>query len=110
MSFLNRNNSENGNYSYSSSTPEQWQSDQLDSQNGDDNEDYDYGIEFKKELSNGSLIFCIVDDDYDHAGGYVVVSPSGIPTVIIDDLYEINDIDKKHIESLAKTFFEATRK
>ena len=110
MSIFNRNNSENGNYSSSSSTSEQWHSDQLDSQNVDDNEDYEYGIEFQEELSNGAIIFLIVDDDYEHSGGYVVVSPSGIPTVIIDDLYEINDIDKKHVESLAKTFFEATRK
>lgn len=110
MSIFKTKKSENSNCSASSSTPEQWHSDQLDFQNVDDNEDYEYGIEFQEELSNGAIIFLIVDDDYEHSGGYVVVSPSGIPTVIIDDLYEINDIDKKHVESLAKTFFEATRK
>lgn len=72
--------------------------------------DYDFGIKFKKELSNGSLIFLIVDDDYDPAGGYVVVSPSGIPTVIKDDFYEIDDRNCEYIAGLAKEFFEATKK
>ena len=78
------------------------------SENG--NENYEFGIKFKKELTNGSLVFLIVDEDYDHAGGYVVVSPSGIPTVIKDDFYEIDDENCKYISSLARDFFQATKK
>ena len=113
MSFFKRDKSENGNYSSYSSTSEQWPSEEFDSKDEDyedEDEDYEYGIKFKKELSNGSLIFLIVDDDYDHAGGYVVVSPSGIPTVINDNFYNIEDSKCNHLESLAKAFFEATRK
>ena len=116
MSFFKRDKSENGNYSSYSSTSEQWPSEEFDSKNVDyededyEDEDYEYGIKFKKELSNGSLIFLIVDDDYDHAGGYVVVSPSGTPTVIKDNFDNIEDSECNHLESLAKAFFEATRK
>lgn len=75
MSIFNRNKSKNDSYSTNYSTPEYNPSYK---NYEDEDEDYDYGIKFKKELSNGALVFLIVDDDYDHVGGYVVVSPSGI--------------------------------
>ena len=116
MSLFNRSKSENSNYSSYSSTSEQWTSDKVNSKDvddkdeADDTEGYDCGIKFVKELSNGSLVFLIVDDDYDCAGGYVVVSPSGIPTIIKDDFYEFTDKDCEYIKSLATAFFEATKK
>lgn len=114
MSLFNRK-AKNSDYSSYSSTSEQWNQDKFDSKDvddieADDTEYYDSSIQFDEELSNGSLVFLIVDDDYNHAGGYVVVSPSGIPTVIDDDFYEMTDRDREHLESLAKAFFEATRK
>ena len=116
MPFFNQDKSENSNYSSYSSTSNQWNSDKLDFKDIDDKDEtddvegYDFGIKFIKELSNGSLVFLIVDNDYDHAGGYVIVSSSGIPTVIKDDFYEIADRDCEYIASLAKNFFEATKK
>ena len=106
MSIFNRNKSKNDSYSTNYSTPEYNPSYK---NYEDEDEDYDYGIKFKKELSNGALVFLIVDDDYDHVGGYVVVSPSGISTVINDELYDIDEKNCTHVEILAKNFFDATR-
>lgn len=77
------------------------------------NEEYYYnvGIKFKEQLSNGALIFLIVDDDYDWIGGYVVVSPSGIARLVKNDIEDLGDLDDKddnYLKKTAEAFYKAT--
>ena len=54
-----------------------------------EDDDLDFDIKFEKKLSNGYLFFTIIDlnQEEDWTGSYVVVSPSGVAT-IINDLFD----------------------
>lgn len=97
---------------YGSSQQTFSQSKQAVQSNPNEDDDYDIGIKFKKQLSNGSLIFLIVDDDFDWLGSYVVVSPTGIVN-IVDNEFEynnddLNDIICERLKEKAKSFYDAT--
>ena len=88
---------------------EDYDDDEEDEECEEDEEDFG-DIKFLKELSNGALIFRIVDEDYDPAGGYVIVSPSGNIEIIKDNFFDaLGDKEKKYLETQALTFWHATR-
>ena len=94
---------------------------QSDSSINNDNLDKDeshVGIKFKKELSNGSLVFLIVDDDFDWLGGYVIVSANGVANIvdnIVDNKFKyysnkINSTISSRLKKTAEAFYYATTK
>lgn len=81
-----------------------------DDEEDEEEDEEDFGdIKFLKELSNGALIFRIVDEDYDPAGGYVIVSPSGNVKIVKDIFHTLGFKEKLYLETQALTFFQATR-
>ncbi len=78
-----------------------------------DEDALEVGIKFKKELSNGSLVFLIVDDDFDWIGSYIVVSANGVAN-IVDNKFEdysdqLNDIVCSRLKETAEAFYQATK-
>ena len=77
------------------------------------NLDSDVGIEFECQLFDGALVFKIVDDDFEFLGGYVIVSPGGIPKIFINDFEdckdEINDEVCRYLKEKAMTFYLDTK-
>lgn len=55
-----------------------------------DEENYDVGIKFVMQLANGSLVFEIIDDDFEYLGGYVIVS-QGIPKIVKNNFGDFED-------------------
>lgn len=80
----------------------------------EDEDEFDVGIKFKKELSNGSLVFLIVDDDFDWLGGYVIVSTNGVANIVDNEFEEydefLNDTICNRLKETAETFYRATTK
>lgn len=67
-----------------------------------------FEIDFDKELSNGALVFNIVDDEHQHFG-HVVVSPNGTVTNIKSTAFDdFNDTDENYLNQQAKKFYDAT--
>lgn len=80
----------------------------------EDEDEFDVGIKFKKELSNGSLVFLIVDDDFDWIGSYVIVSTNGVAN-IVDNKFEeyddsLNGTNCNRLKEVAEAFYRATTK
>lgn len=77
---------------------------------GDDNDDNDncyFEIDFFKELSNGALVFKLIDDD-DEQAGHVVVSSKGTATIIENTLsYNLDDDDRECLKAQAEKFYNA---
>lgn len=74
----------------------------------DGNDDYDCEIVFDKELSNGTLVFNIIDDDYDPAG-HVIVSSGGTIKIIESTFYDLDKNERNYLENQAKKFYDASR-
>lgn len=71
---------------------------------------YKAGIEFETQLSNGSLTFLVIDEDFEWLGCYVIVSPEGVASIVDNDWNEIN-LDVKtslRLKRKAREFFDAT--
>ncbi len=73
------------------------------SSNEDYSKDPDYEIVFWKELSNGTLIFQIIDDDADPAG-HVIATSSNQIEILESGFYEYDDEDLSYIRNKAKEF------
>lgn len=79
----------------------------------EDEDDFDVGIKFKKELSNGAFIFLIIDDDSDWIGSYVIVSTNGVAKIVDNkfDKYDefLNDTNCNRLKKTAEAFYWATK-
>lgn len=68
-----------------------------------DYDDVDFEIDFFKELSNGALIFKIIDDNFDPAG-HIVLSASGSVTIIESGFHEYDEEDKSYLKQQVEIF------
>ena len=64
---------------------------------------------FLKELSNGSLIFKIIDYEYNPAGHVVVTRKFDI-TIIKSGLYTFDKADREHLINQAELFYKAANR
>ncbi len=72
------------------------------------NNTLDYSLNFLSELSNGSIVFEVIDRNKHYADGYVVLSPSGVVTLINDELYKTFSKDEaRHLRDMANNFYKA---
>ena len=69
----------------------------------DCDEDSDFEIVFWKELSNGVLIFFIIDDDYDPAGHIIVTNSEDIE-ILESGFYEFEDEDRNYLRRRVREF------
>ena len=76
-----------------------------------DEENLGYSIKLKKELSNGALIFKVINYDEEYEGAYVIVSPAGFATFFEDGSFDpFTEEECQALKNLAEHFFSATRK
>ena len=74
-----------------------------------DDDDLEFELQFQEELSNGSLIFTVINNNLkkeDCWTSYVVVSPSGT-AVIINDYFHPST--SAMLKKTATDFFNASR-
>ena len=74
-----------------------------------DDDDLEFELQFQEELSNGSLIFTVINNNLkkeDCWTSYVVVSPSGVAT-IINDLFD--PYVSTMLKESAKDFFNTSK-
>lgn len=120
MSFFSRVFKSSPEPTYSSSSydsSEQFQKDfniglETNSSYKEDDDDYGYDpcfeIVFWKELSNNTIIFQIIDDDYDPAG-HIVVTKSGETEILESGLCNFDDEDRDYLRQRVKRFCEAAK-
>ena len=81
------------------------------SKSSKDEENLGYSVKFKQELSNGALIFTVINYDEEDEGAYVIASPAGLATFFDDGLYDpFTEEECQALKNLAEYFFSATRK
>ena len=71
----------------------------------DDDEIY-FEIDFVQELSDGAMVFKIIDTEFCVAGHIVVSSKSKV-TLIKSDFYEYTEEDEKYLNSQVQKFLIA---
>ena len=64
---------------------------------------------FLEELSNGSLIFKIIDYEYNPAG-HVVVTPKLDIAIIKSGVYTFDKVDREHLTKQAELFYRAANR
>lgn len=76
-----------------------------------DEENLGYSVKFKQELSNGALIFTVINYDEEYEGAYVIVSPAGFATFFEDGSFDsFTEEERQTLKNMAEYFFSATRK
>lgn len=65
-----------------------------------------FWYQYAETLANGSLLFCIIDDDADECG-YIVCTTSGNITVLFNEQYEYESSDVEYLENQIKKFYDA---
>lgn len=81
------------------------------SKSSKDEENLGYSIKLKKELSNGALIFKVINYDGEYEGAYVIVSPAGFATFFEDGSFDsFTEEERQTLKNMAEYFFSATRK
>ena len=76
-----------------------------------DEENLGYSIKLKKELSNGALIFEVINYGEEYEGAYVIVSPAGSSTFFEDGSFDsFTEEECQTLKNMAEYFFSATRK
>lgn len=75
----------------------------------DYDDDSDYEIDFYQELSNGTLVFKIIDDDQEHAGHVVVSSKGTVSIIESSSFYVFDDADIQYLKTQAQKFYDALK-
>lgn len=104
--FSKKNDSQSYGYSYDSicESGSGYDNSAFEDNSYEDDYSPDYEIAFSKQLSNGSLIFTIVDDN---EAGYVIVNKEAIVTPLPSGFYNFDEDDIAYLKRKATAFFEA---